>query len=101
MPGFQREMPRDIWVWAARLGTISLQLFLRSLIWQDPPVSVLFVPSALQGLFIICNWSIPAPHWMAASIRQSCSFVGATSPALNQAHRRLSIDVCSMKDLLR
>ena len=31
MPGFQREMPRDIWVWAAGLGTISPHLSLRSL----------------------------------------------------------------------
>ena len=55
MPGFQREMPRDIWVWAAGLGTISPHLSLRSLIRQDPPESVLFVPSALHVIFIICN----------------------------------------------
>lgn len=53
MPGFQREMPRDIWVWAAGLGTISPHLFLRSLIRQDPPESVLFVPSALHVIYML------------------------------------------------
>ena len=101
MPGFQREMPRDIRVWAALLGTVSPHLFLRSLTWQDAPVSVSLYPLLVTcSLPFVTDQSIPAPHWMATSIRQSCSSVGATSPVLNQTHRRLSIDICSMKDLL-